>query len=486
MKPLRHLSFFIFGVIIFGLILGSFWSKKNAQASSFDQNNLISNGEFIDTNSMNSAEIQRFLESKGSYLKDFSEGGRSAAQIIWDASHGYGDASGSINGISITSSTGTVSPKVLLVTLQKEQSLISKTTRDDTALNKAMGYGCPDSGSYSSAYAGFTKQVEWSAWQFRYNYERAEGAGFSDYQVAGSATFSDWNGIHNVTFSNRATSALYRYTPHVYNGNYNFWNLFYNTYDFELSLYSFQIISQGPYSGPGSAQDPMTPGQSVQLFVILRNTGSQAWHNSESNPTHLGMSSPRDGGSRFTGGRNERMVMDETTVASGSNGTFRLNVTAPDQPGVYIEHFDMVVEGIKWIGSDTSWRITVGNPLSARYVVGGQEPYTADAKVHLYPGQSATLTARFVNTSGANWYNSSANPINLGSSGPHDRVNPFTHNVNVRGSMREWGVANGQTGTFDMVITAPNQTGTYNERYDLVVDKVGWIDTGLYWVVVVE
>ena len=29
-----------------------------------------------------------------------------------------------------------------------------------------------------------------------------------------------------VTLSNLATAALYRYTPHVYNGNYNFWNFF--------------------------------------------------------------------------------------------------------------------------------------------------------------------------------------------------------------------------------------------------------------------
>lgn len=250
--------------------------------------------------------------------------------------------------------------------------------------------------------------------------------------------------------------------------------------------YAYQITSQGPYSGPGSANDPISPGQSTQLFVSLRNTGTQTWNQSGSNPAHVGMSSPIDRGSRFTSNSNVRMTMDESSVAPGANGTFRLNITAPNQPGVYIEHFDLVVEGVRWIGSDLSWRITVGNPLSASYVSGGQEPYTADSKVHLSPGQSTTLTARFVNTSGANWYKSSANPINLGSSSPHDRTNPFTNNINVRGNMREWGVANGGTGTFDITITAPSQTGTYQERYDLVVDQVGWIDTGLSWTVVVE
>ena len=476
-------------VIVLVLAIGIVMFNKNPEsvsASSFNQSNLISDGVFIDINSMSVAEIQSFLSDKSSYLKDYSTGGRSAAQIIWDASHGYGDASGSINGISVTSTTGTVSPKVILVTLQKEQSLISRTTQNDSALNAAMGYACPDSGGCNSAYAGFTKQVENGAWQLRYNYERAQGTGFSDYQVGQQATFSDFNGNNSVTFDNRATASLYRYTPHVYNGNYNFWNLYTNTYSFETPLYAYHIVSQGPYSGPGSASDPASPGQAFEIFATLQNTGSQTWYKTGNNPANIGMSSPLDRRSVFSNNTTQRMVMDETSIAPGSSGTFRLNITAPYTPGVYCEQFDMAIEGIRWVGQGFSWRITVGDPLSARYVVGGQEPYTADSKVHLSPGQSTTLTVRFINTSGANWYNNGNSPINLGSSSPHDRTNPFTNNVNVRGNMREWGVANDQTGTFDITITAPSQTGTYQERYDLVVDKVGWIDTGLSWTVVVE
>src|SRR3989339_2142946 len=113
---------------------------EKAQAG-FNPNNLISDGTFIDINSLDTNGISEFLRVQNSYLKDFSENGRSAAQIIRDASHGYGDASGSINGITINAATGTVNPQVILVTLQKEQSLISRTTRDDNALRKAMGYG---------------------------------------------------------------------------------------------------------------------------------------------------------------------------------------------------------------------------------------------------------------------------------------------------------------------------------------------------------
>ena len=195
-------------------------------AEGFDPSRLIDDSHFIAINNLTIAEIQGFLSDQCGFLATYSENGRSAAQIIYDASHGFGDASGDWAGITINSSTGTVNPAVLLVTLQKEQSLITRTEAGQNVLDTAMGYGCPDSGGCNPAYQGFTKQVENAAWQLRYNYERAQGHGFDDYQVGQSFAFNDYNGLHEGVFGNRATAALYRYTPHVYNGNYNFWNLF--------------------------------------------------------------------------------------------------------------------------------------------------------------------------------------------------------------------------------------------------------------------
>ena len=42
-------------------------------------------------------------------------------------------------------------------------------------------------------------------------------------------TLGGYDGVsqqQNVTLTNNATAALYRYTPHVFNGNYNFWKFF--------------------------------------------------------------------------------------------------------------------------------------------------------------------------------------------------------------------------------------------------------------------
>lgn len=205
--------------------------------SSGQSSNVISNEYFLDKDSMTVQQIQSFLDANSSYLKDYSDGGRSAAQIIWDAAHGKYEASGSLNGITISEATGTVSPKVILVYLQKEQSLISRTTYQAWAMTASMGYYCyagvtgdNNGNNCKDIYEGFTKQVENGAWQLRYNYERSSGTGFSDYQVGQAFHTSDG---YDITLTTRATSAVYRYTPYIYYSAYNVWNLFYNVYDFD-------------------------------------------------------------------------------------------------------------------------------------------------------------------------------------------------------------------------------------------------------------
>ena len=332
---------------------------KNADAA-FNSSNLIPDGTFIDINSMDTGAIQRFLESKGSYLKDFSENGRSAAQIIRDAAHGINDAAGSINGITINSSTGTVNPQAILVTLQKEQSLISKATRDDNALSKAMGYACPDSGGRDLRYAGFTKQVENAAWQLRYNYERAQGRGFGDYQVGQSFTFSDWNGSHSGTFGNRATASLYRYTPHVYNGNYNFWNLFFNTYRFQLREYAHSFVTE---TNPAVT---LAKGKSAKFTLTVRNSGTATW---KKGTVNLGTDRGQDRISAFTREGDgpsgwsapQRVYLQENTVAPGAVGHFSFWLRNDNvSPGTYREYFRLVADGITWMEDyGIYWQITV-------------------------------------------------------------------------------------------------------------------------------
>jgi hypothetical protein len=468
-------------------------TSSTALAASFDQNNLISDNEFIDVNSMNTTEIQNFLESQGSFLKSYSENGRSAAQIINDAAHGYNEASGTFNGIVINTSTGTVSPKVILTMLQKEQSLISMTNQNDDSLRVAMSYGCPDSGGCSSTYAGFTKQVENGAWQLRYNYERAQGLGFSDYQVGQTQTFVDFNGSHSVTFGNRATSSLYRYAPHVYNGNYNFWNLYTNTYQFQRPEYGYTVISQNSYP-------TLMPGNAYNFVLTVKNTGRTTWTR---NIVKLGTNNPRDrvsgfyresgDGSPYPSGwlEKNRILMQESSVAPDQTATFSFWMQAPRgmSPGVYKEGFNVVADGITWLPDlGVYWNVTIptiDQQYSYSYVT--QSAYPSQNK-----GEASQMSLTIKNTGTATW---TQNSFHLGTDRSMDRVPLFLREPQNdsqdsgwvspnRIRMQESSVAPGQTATFVFweKSTGDMSTGNYREYFRPVQEGVTWLsDGGIYW-----
>ncbi len=233
-------------------------TKTNFLAGSY-HSNLINDSSFIDVNSMTATDIQNFLTEKKSALAAVPSGqlgeganGRSAAQIIYDAAHGlYAAAAGDWNGISISSTTGTVSPKIILTYLEKEQSLVSSQNPSQNSLDCAMGYDIDGSGCQSMfvnhpSLRGFSNQVGNGAWQLRYDYEYAlrgtKPAGFATHYVvdeslkfygedkynnSGSQYYNPaYFGPFDVTMNNAATAAIYSYTPYVFDSAYNFWKIF--------------------------------------------------------------------------------------------------------------------------------------------------------------------------------------------------------------------------------------------------------------------
>lgn len=463
-----------------------------AVAADFDPNNIISDGAFINTNGMDSSAIQRFLVSKGSFLANYSENSRSAAQIIFDAAHGYGDASGSINGIDINYSTGTVNPQVILVTLQKEQSLITATSQNDDTLRKAMGYGCPDSGGCDSAYAGFTKQVENAAWQLRYNYERAQGKGFSDYQVGQTTNFSNTGRANmDVTFANRATASLYRYTPHTYNGNYNFWNLYFNTYIFQDPEYGNSFVTQNAYP-------EIYQGEAYNFQITLRNSGRNTWIRDK---VHLATDRSQDRISSFIREGDgpsgwvspNRIQMQQESVAPGGEATFSFWMKVPSNfnIGTYREYFRLVCDGISWMEDlGIYWDVTV-KPKSEKY-------HYQITNQNVYPTITSDQSYNFVlsakNTGLATWQKGQ---VNLATDRSQDRISTFIREgdgesgwiSSNRIQMQESSVSPGQTANFSFWMKAPKDLdlGTYQEYFRLVAEGITWMeDLGIYWDVKVD
>lgn len=227
--------------IFFTLVLLAM-STNSLQALTFDPNNILSDAEYTDSTAMSKIDIQTFLTSKGGYISNYSttaaEGEkRTAAEIIYNAANNFDcDGVDENDGRYLTRAEKEkkcrpvkINPKVLLVLLQKEQSLIEAKSPTARQLDWAVGYGCFDGQACNDRWKGFGKQVNSAALQFidyfenpnRYTYKKD-----NTYIITNTGKEKSV-----VTPVNKATAALYNYTPHVYNGNYNFfalWNKFFS------------------------------------------------------------------------------------------------------------------------------------------------------------------------------------------------------------------------------------------------------------------
>lgn len=226
--------------------------------ASFDPGNIISDAYFYDGNAMSAAEIQAFLNARIGTCSD-SNCLNVLRVATSDKPARYTDAGvlvcGGYTGAASESAAEiifkvqracSVSAKVILVTLQKEQGLVTKRSVSDGVLERAMGYGCPDhtGGVCAAQYYGFFNQVYSAVWQLKRYGTRVP---WGTYQPGWNTI--QWHpnadcGAAQVNIRNNATAALYNYTPYQPNqsalsnlrgtgdacasyGNRNFW-VYYN------------------------------------------------------------------------------------------------------------------------------------------------------------------------------------------------------------------------------------------------------------------
>ncbi|MFA5248104.1 MAG: hypothetical protein WC415_02560 [Patescibacteria group bacterium] len=202
--------------VVLTISLCSIAFAQEAPDPNFNPGNIISNAEILDYNSMTEAEIQKFLEDKNSYLANYSVADPNTNEMM------------RVSKIIYTRcQENKISPKFVLVLLQKEQGLIEDANPSSGSLDWATGYGCPDGGGCNSRWQGIWKQINSATLQF-FDYLESP----QDYSFQAGKTYSFTNpysttikGDLTITIENGATAGLYNYTPHVYNGNYNFWKL---------------------------------------------------------------------------------------------------------------------------------------------------------------------------------------------------------------------------------------------------------------------
>ncbi len=219
---------------LFLALITIFLITARAKADNFNPNNIITDEEMLNSSSMNLEDIKNFLNDKGGYisknlLKNHEGNIMSTAEIIYNAANNF-DCDGASLSASPTleekkakCKAVTINPKFLLVLLQKEQSLLTDTAPTQRQLDYACGYGCPDGVACNNRWVGIGKQINSASLQF---YDYIKNPQNYGYKTGNTYTMKNTNKPDSVvTIENNATAGLYNYTPHVYNGNYNFHKL---------------------------------------------------------------------------------------------------------------------------------------------------------------------------------------------------------------------------------------------------------------------
>jgi len=224
----------------------------------FTPGNIISDAVFTNKSTMTEAQIQSFFNSKVSRclggrdennepivcLKDFRMNTVTRPADAYCSGYSGAANESAARIIYRVSQACNINPQVLIVMLQKEQGLITHVWPSAWRYRIALGQGCPDTAPCDPNYIGFFHQIYGAARQMQIY---MEGKWFQWY-----APGKTWNILYNpkascgsapVYVANKATSALYYYTPYQPNaaalragygegnscsayGNRNFYNYF--------------------------------------------------------------------------------------------------------------------------------------------------------------------------------------------------------------------------------------------------------------------
>ena len=305
-------------------------------------------------------------------------GAQSAAWIIKDAANRY-----------------SISPKVLLVKIATESA--GPLTSDKWPLfsqyRYAMGAQCPDSGPGGSAncneaYAGFSIQMYEAAALMRAYLTNMDKSWWT-YKKPNQVNSVLWNvaprgcGASDVFIQNKATAALYTYTPYQPNqaalnnlygtgdncsayGNRNFWRVFVDWFgsttgpEHSWSLGNVHVFADSSHTQQVRTNGNelfLNPGQKIYVQVTAKNQGRSTWKKGQ---TRLGTFNPVDYSSSFadTSWMAPFRINSfaENSVAPSQTGTFNFTITAPQKYGFYTEKYNLLTEGVTWF-NDANLRL---------------------------------------------------------------------------------------------------------------------------------
>jgi len=266
---------------------GKNWSKFTLPlGEKFNPGNILPDDKVFTDEIMSVDAIQSFLDSqqtgcRSGYvcLNTYKETTYDRAANAMCDEYDGGENETAAEIIHKSAAACDISAEVLLIKLQKEQSLITHTFPSQTRYNIAMGYACPDTAPCNTLYYGFYNQVYNAAKQLvRYTNPEGTSNYFTWYPVE-KTSLVRWHpnsacGGNNVFIENKATASFYYYTPYQPNtaaltafsgvgdscssyGNRNLWRLYNQWFNVDDDFRTF--IAGG-----------------AQIFVSVDNDGTVA------------------------------------------------------------------------------------------------------------------------------------------------------------------------------------------------------------------
>lgn len=277
----------------------SYTGITKTSLAGFNAGNIISDAVFTNKNTMTEAQIQSFFNSKVSKcvvgkdedgkpyvcLKDFkiSSVNRSADAYCSGYKGAANESAARI--IYKVAQACNINPQVLIVMLQKEQGLVTHVWPSAWRYNIALGQGCPDTAPCDPNFVGFFHQIYGAARQMQIYMEGKYFQWYAPGKTWGILWHPNANcGRGNVYIANKATAALYYYTPYQPNaaamragygegdgcssyGNRNFYNYF-------TDWFGSTTYQQFKPAGV-TVEGTFTPGQVVRVTGKFTPTPSQ-------------------------------------------------------------------------------------------------------------------------------------------------------------------------------------------------------------------
>jgi uncharacterized protein with LGFP repeats len=262
--------------IVAVVVFGAPQPANALSGSEFVPGLIISDQEFFNSNAMTQAQVQSFLEAReqGCTAADGQPCLKSYTTATTSKSAGsscgayQGAASEYASAIiwKVSQACG-INPQVLLVLLEKEQSLVTDLAPSAAQYRSATGYACPDTAACDSAFYGLFNQIYKAAWQFKTYGLDPSSWRYHPGRVAIQYSPNAACGSSVVDIQNQATADLYNYTPYQPDaaalsnlhgvgdscssyGNRNFWVLYNTWFSLGPTMITEEYAAQGGASGP--------------------------------------------------------------------------------------------------------------------------------------------------------------------------------------------------------------------------------------------